>query len=134
MRKKLGILGIAACMMLTFCACVIRNPVKISQKTLDERKEAYEDYLANTYPGETFTVDIWQEYSTIGSAGMPAGYEGYIIMEVITDSKGNRFRIFHTSTGYMDDYQKVLDGQIEYNEKGQRAIHLSDGSVIYVDY
>ncbi len=52
----------------------------------------FEKYLKEEYPGETFTVKVWQEYAKdIGPAGLP-DYEGYLIRQVVIDSKGNWFK------------------------------------------
>ena len=105
----------------------------ISEKVLNDRKAEYEQYLAETYPGQTFTVEVWQEYGeTIGAAGLP-DYEGYLIRQVITDSEGNHFQISTYPKGeHSDDYQDVLDGKIHYNEKGQRVVYDENGEVLYV--
>lgn len=110
--------------MLSLCSCTIKSDRPISDKVINERKEAYENYLKETYPDESFTVEIWQEYGTdIGGAGLP-DYEGYLIRQVITDSRGNRFQIHEYSKGeYSDDYQKVLDGWIRYDEKGELILN-----------
>ena len=58
-----------------------------------------------------------------GGGGLPS-YEGYLFHFVVTDSKGNHFKIFETGTKgekYTDDYQKVLDGTIKYDDKGERV-------------
>ncbi|MCR4595607.1 MAG: hypothetical protein K5673_02365 [Lachnospiraceae bacterium] len=116
--------GICICLMLSLCSCTIKSDRPISDKVINERKEAYENYLKETYPDESFTVEIWQEYGTdIGGAGLP-DYEGYLIRQVITDSRGNRFKIHEYSKGeYSDDYQKVLDGWIRYDEKGELILN-----------
>ena len=91
----------------------------------------YEEYLAKTYPDETFTVKVWQEYSKkTGAAGLP-DYEGYLFRQVVTDSKGNCFMVYPGDNGTCtDDYQKVLDGWIHYNEKGQHVIYDENGNII----
>ena len=106
-------------LLLTLCSCTIRSDKKISEDVLNKRKEAHEKYLKETYPGQEFTVKVWQEYGEdIGGAGLP-DYEGYLIKEVVTDSEGNRFKVHGDREGeYYDDYKKVLDGWIEYDEKG----------------
>ena len=54
-------------------------------------------------------------------------YEGYLIRQVITDSEGNRFKITKYSNGdLVDDYQKVLDGTIRYDEKGLQVFRDED--------
>lgn len=128
MKKKLTFLGISICLLLSLCACG-----KMSDKKLDNIKKEYEEYLADTYPGETFTVDVWQEYSTFGTSAFPVPYSGYIIRSIVTDSDGNRFKILTSNNKYFDDRDMVLDGRREYNEKGQRILRLDDGSVIYTD-
>ena len=54
----------------------------------------------------------------------------------ITDKDGNRFKIWGDSKDdYYDDYQKVLDGEIYYNEKGEHVYFDDDGDVLFVsDY
>ncbi len=88
-------------------------------------KEEYAQYLKETYPDETFTVEIWQEYGErTGAAGLP-DYEGYLIRQVCTDSKGNRFKVYSMPKGeHSDDYQLVLDGRAHYDEKGERVFNL----------
>ena len=128
MKKKFGCLGMILLLMLSLCACVIKSNKPISAKKLDNMKTEYENYLKDKYPNETFTVDIWQEYGEdIGGAGLP-DYEGYLIRQVVTDSKGNRFKVFEDGTGgYSDDYQLVLDGTIQYDDKGERVFTLDPG-------
>ena len=96
----------------------------MSQKELDKMKAEYEEYLKEKYPNETFTVELWEEYGKdAGGGGLPS-YEGYLFHSVVTDSKGNHFKIFETGTKgekYTDDYQKVLDGTIKYDDKGERV-------------
>ena len=134
MKSKLTILCISICLLLSLCGCVINNPVKISDSTIDDLKKDYEDYLAKTYPDETFTVDVWQEKDAIATVGLPAaGYKGYVIRSVITDSEGNRFKIITSNKKYFDDRDMVLDCRREYNEKGQRILRLDDGSIIVCD-
>lgn len=134
MKSKLTILCISICLLLSLCGCVINNPVKISDSTIDDLKKDYEDYLSQTYPDETFTVDVWQEKDVIATVGLPAaGYNGYVIRSVITDSEGNRFKILTSNKKYFDDRDMVLDGRREYNEKGQRILRLDDGSIIVSD-
>ena len=81
--------------------------------------------MNETYPDETFTIELWQEYGeTTGPAGLP-DYEGYLVRQVITDSKGNRFKIFTRNPGvYSDDYKKVLDGTVHYDEKGEQILDI----------
>lgn len=120
MKSKFLVSAFCLCLMLALCSCRIKSDKPISEKVLSDRKAAYENYLAETYPDETFTVEVWQEYGEdIGPAGLP-DYEGYLIRQVVTDSKGNRFQVYEISKGeYSDDYQKVLDGWIQYDEKGE---------------
>ena len=122
LKEKAALLFLCIFLMLTLCSCTIKSNKKISEKVLTDRKAAYEKYLEETYPDETFTVEVWQEYGTdIGPAGLP-DYEGYLIRQVITDSKGNRFQIHEYDKGkYSDDYQKVLDGWIQYDENGEHV-------------
>ena len=120
MKSKFLVSAFCLCLMLALCSCRIKSDKPISEKVLSDRKAAYENYLAETYPDETFTVEVWQEYGEdIGPAGLP-DYEGYLIRQVVTDSRGNRFQVFEVDGGkYSDDYQKVLDGWIQYDEKGE---------------
>ncbi len=132
-RKNVLICGLV-CLTLLIGGCTIRSDKKISDDELEELKEDYEEYLEETYPGESFTVEVWQEYGErVGGAGLP-DYEGYLLRQVITDSEGNRFKIFDLSDrDYTDDYQDVLDGKVHYNEKGQRVFLDDDGEVLFVD-
>lgn len=120
MKLRILISGICICLLLSLCSCTIKSEKRISDRVISDRKTEYENYLKETYPDETFTVEIWQEYGKdIGPAGLP-DYEGYMLRQVITDSKGNRFQVFEQSRGkYSDDYQKVLDGLIKYDDNGQ---------------
>ena len=132
MGKRIILLGISICILCLFGACKIKSNSKMSDKELDDLKSEYEKYLSETYPGETFTIEVWQEYGeTTGSAGLP-DYEGYLMKQVITDSKGNRFKIFTSGPGkYSDDYQKVLDGTVHYNEKGEQEIYDENGKLLF---
>ena len=124
MKEKKLFTGICLCLLM--CSCTIRSDKEISEDVIEERKEAFEKYLEETYPDETFTVEVWQEYGKHGGAAGLPDYEGYLIKQVITDSKGNRFKIHELSEGeYSDDYQKVLDGWIEYDEKGEQVLHYN---------
>lgn len=120
MRTKIIFLCLIMTLLMPLCACTIHSNKPISDKVLNDRKEAFEEYLKETYPDETFTVKVWQEYGTdIGGAGLP-DYEGYLIRQVIIDSDGNKFQIHDYGNGeYSDDRQKVLDGWIEYDDKGE---------------
>ena len=124
MKKVILLLGLSLLMSITLCSCTIKSDKKMSQKQLDNMKAEYEEYLKEKYPDETFTVELWEEYGKdTGGAGLP-DYEGYLFHSVITDSKGNHFKIFETGTlgeKYTDDYQKVLDGTIKYDDKGERV-------------
>lgn len=133
MRVKLVLLCICVGLLISLCSCTIRSEKKISDDVINAQKEEFEKYLAETYPDEKFTVEIWQEYSEkTGGAGLP-DYEGYVLRQVITDSKGNRFKIFTLSEGkYSDDYQKVLDGTVHYNEKGQQVFYDDKGKVLFI--
>ena len=74
---------------------------KASEEEINAKKAEFEKYLEETYPDETFTVKIWQVYGeSTGGAGLP-DYKGNMWRQVITDSKGNRFRIY-TSPGGQD--------------------------------
>ena len=114
--------AIFICLLLSLSACKITSDKKISDKVLNDRKAEFEKYLAETYPDETFTVEVWQEYGKeTGAAGLP-DYEGYMMRQIVTDSKGNRFRVYIRSKGkYSDDYKDVLEGRVHYNEKGQQV-------------
>ena len=91
MKKKLVILGMYIGILCILCACSIRSDKKISEEKIDARREMFEEYLAQKYPDETFTVKVWQEYvEETGGAGLP-DYEGYVYRQVVTDSKGNNF-------------------------------------------
>ena len=70
-----------------------------------------------------------------GGAGLP-DYEGYVYKWVITDKDGNRFKIWGDSKdSYYDDYQKVLDGEIYYNENGEHVYYDDNGDILFVsDY
>lgn len=131
--KRLLLLCICICMMLSLSACKITSNKKISEEELNEMKAEYEAYLAEKYPDETFTVEIWQEYGLdIGAAGLP-DYEGYLIRQVVTDSEGNHFKIHTYPKGVLDDdYQDVLDGKIHYNEKGQEVYYKDNGEIWFV--
>lgn len=133
MRSKLIFLCICAVLLISLCSCTIGSDKKISDDVISAQKQAYEKYLDETYPDETFTVEIWQEYvKETKGAGLP-DYEGYILRQVVTDSKGNRFKIFTQSKGkYSDDYDKVLAGTIHYNEKGQQVIYDESGNILSV--
>jgi len=132
MKKIIEILCISLCLLVSLCACTIKSDKKMSDEEIQKLKSEYVKYLSETYPEETFTVDVWQEYSeTTGGAGLP-DYEGYLLRQVITDSEGNRFKIFTKNIGeYSDDYQEVLNGTIHYNEKGQRVFFDENGEVLF---
>ncbi len=136
MRKRIIFLYMCVCLVLSLSACSYKSDKKISEKELNSRKTAYEEYLKKAYPDKTFTVDVWQEYRKVtGGAGLP-DYEGYTIRWVITDKNGNRFKIWGDSKdSYYDDYKKVLDGDIYYNEKGEHVYFDENGNVKFVsDY
>ena len=134
MRKILAILSLCVLMVITFCACEYTSNKKYSEDDLEAIKLKYEKYLDETYPGENFTVKVWQEYTEdIGGAGLP-DYKGNVIRHIVTDSKGNRFRIFQDGSKFSDDYKKVLDGDVYYNEKGQHVHYDDDGNVLFEDY
>ena len=123
MKKRKYIIGICTCILLSLGACKIKSDKKMTDKEISDLKAEYGKYLNETYPDESFTIDLWQEYGeTIGPAGLP-DYEGYLMRQVVTDSKGNRFKIFTSNPGvYSDDYQKVLDGMVHYDEKGEQIL------------
>ncbi|MCR4785807.1 MAG: hypothetical protein K5847_04035 [Lachnospiraceae bacterium] len=131
MKRKITLLVICIGVLCSLCACTVRSNKKISEKTIDARREMYEEYLKEKYPDETFTVNVWQEYAEdIGPAGLP-DYEGYLIRQVAIDSKGNCFLVFPGDNGTCtDDYQKVLDGWVHHNEKGQYVVYDEDGNII----
>ena len=124
MKKVIMLIGVSLIMLITLCSCSVKSDKKMSQKELDNMKAEYAEYLKGKYPNETFDIKIWEEYGKdTGGAGLP-DYEGYLFHSVITDSKGNHFKIFETGTlgeKYTDDYQKVLDGTIKYDDKGERV-------------
>ena len=133
MKRRLVILSLCVCLLVSLCSCRIKSDKKISEKTISDKKAEFEEYLTEAYPGETFTVEVWQEYGEdIGAAGLP-DYEGYMLHHVVTDSKGNRFKISTFPKGkHSDDYQQVLDGTIYYNEKGQHVYFDENGDVLFV--
>ena len=125
MKKRIFIIGICICILFSLGACKIKSDKKMTDKEINNLKAEYEKYLNETYPDETFTIELWQEYGeTTGPAGLP-DYEGYLVRQVITDSKGNRFKIFTRNPGvYSDDYKKVLDGTVHYDEKGEQILDI----------
>ena len=131
MKQALAVTAIGIAVMSLLCACTIRSDKEVSEKVLKEREEQFEEYLADTYPDEDFTVKVWQEYSEkTGAAGLP-DYEGYLIRSVMIDSKGNCFMVYPGDNGKCtDDYQKVLDGWVHYNEKGQHVVYDDDGNIV----
>ena len=131
MKRKLVLIGICIGMIGLLSACSIRSDKKISEEKLDARREIIEKYLEEKYPDETFTVKVWQEYAKeTGAAGLP-DYEGYLFRQVVMDSEGNCFMVFPGDNGKCtDDYQKVLDGWVHYNEKGQRVVYDENGDVV----
>ena len=132
--KKFALICVCICMMFSLCACTIRSNKQLSDDELEEMKEEYADYLEETYPGEEFTIEVWQEYAEKGGAAGLPDYEGYLMRQVITDSEGNRFKIFTSNPGvYSDDRQKVLDGKVHYNEKGQEVFYKDNGEEWFVD-
>ena len=131
MKGKLTVILICLGLAFILCACTIRSDKQISEDEINARKELFENYLAKKYPDETFTVKVWQEYAKeTGGAGLP-DYEGYVFRQVVIDSKGNCFMVFPGDHGSCtDDYQKVLDGWVHYNEKGQHVVYDDDGNII----
>ena len=131
MKRKLAFLGIGIAMSAMLGACTIRYDKEISEDELDERKEMFEEYLEDKYPDETFKVKVWQEYADeTGGADLP-DYEGYVIRQVVIDSEGNCFMVFPGDNGQCtDDYQKVLDGWVHYNKKGQHVVYDDDGNIV----
>ena len=136
MRKNAMFLVMCILLLFSLDACTIKRDKKIPEAKINERKSAYEEYLKEKYPNETFKVEVWQEYrKRVGSGGLP-NYEGYLYRDVITDKDGNRFKIWGDSKeNYHDDYQRVLDGEIYYNEKGEHVHFDENGDVLFVsDY
>ncbi len=141
MKRKIFSILFCALILLSLSACTIKSSKAPSEDEISERKEAFENYLKETYPDETFTVDVWTEYGTSSASGLPS-FEGYLWRQVITDSKGNHFKIYTSEEGtafnhhtrYYDDYQSVLDGKIHYNEHGQRIFLDEYGNVEYEWY
>ena len=131
MKRKLLLLAAGIGLIASLGACTIRNDKEISEDEIDERKEMIEEYLEDKYPDETFKVKVWQEYAEeTGGAGLP-DYEGYLIRQVVIDSQGNCFMVFPGDNGECtDDYQKVLDGWVHYNKKGQHVVYDDDGNII----
>ncbi len=131
MKRKLLLLAAGMGLIASLGACTIRYDKEISEDEIDERKEMFEEYLEDKYPDETFKVKVWQEYAEeTGGAGLP-DYEGYVIRQVVIDSQGNCFMVFPGDNGECtDDYQKVLDGWVHYNKKGQHVVYDDDGNII----
>ncbi|MBQ8117153.1 MAG: hypothetical protein IJ147_03755 [Lachnospiraceae bacterium] len=131
MKRKAVLLGMCMGILILFGACTIRSEKKISEEKIDARREMIEKYLEEKYPDKTFTVKVWQEYAEVtGAAGLP-DYEGYVYRQVVIDSAGNCFMVFPGDKGVCtDDYQKVLDGWVYYNEKGQHVVYDEDGNVV----
>ncbi len=131
MKRKLLLLAAGIGLIASLGACTIRCDKEISEDEIDERKEMFEEYLEDKYPDETFKVKVWQEYAKeTGGAGLP-DYEGYVIRQVVIDSQGNCFMVFPGDNGECtDDYQKVLDGWVHYNKKGQHVVYDDDGNII----
>ncbi len=130
MKRKLILLGLCIGLLCLLSACTIRSDQKIDEEKIKARREMYEDYLKQQYPDKIFTVKVWQEYAKeIGAAGLP-DYEGYVYRQVVIDSDGNCFMVFPGDNGKCtDDYQKVLDGWIHYNEKGQHVVYDENGNI-----
>ncbi len=141
MKRKIITSVLFVFVLFLLSACSMKSDKKLSDNEINSMKEEYAKYLEEAYPDESFTVEIWQEYGKrTGAAGLP-DYEGYLIRQVITDSKGNRFKVYTSDEGssifnirrkYSDDYQLVLDGRIHYNEKGQRVELDENGEVKHV--
>ena len=131
MKRKIILLAAGIGLIASLGACTIRYDKEISEDEIDERKEMFEEYLEDKYPDETFKVKVWQEYAKeTGGAGLP-DYEGYVIRQVVIDSQGNCFMVFPGDNGECtDDYQKVLDGWVHYNKKGQHVVYDDDGNII----
>lgn len=136
MKKRMIFICICIGLMFSLCSCTLRDNKPSSKKELNSIKETYTKYLAEKYPDETFTVDVWQDYEKLtGGAGLP-DYEGYVTRHVVTDSKGNRFKIVTKDINkYDDDYQEVLEGKVYYNEQGKHVYFDENGEVSFVsDY
>ncbi|MCR5503837.1 MAG: hypothetical protein K6F53_12600 [Lachnospiraceae bacterium] len=131
MIRPLLLSAICICISGLLGGCTIRSDKKISEETIEERREMFEEYLEEKYPDKTFTVKVWQEYAKeTGPAGLP-DYEGYVFRQVAIDPDGNCFMVFPGDHGECtDDYQKVLDGWLHYNEKGQHVVFNEDGSIL----
>ena len=72
MGKRIILLGISICILCLLGACKIKSNSKMSDRELDDLKSEYEQYLSETYPDETFTIELWQEYGeTTGPEGLP---------------------------------------------------------------
>ena len=129
MKKKIVVLGLLVCFLLSLSACKYKNTEKYSDEVLERRKAAYEKYLAETYPDQKFTVRVWQEYGKkTGAAGLP-DYEGYLLYHVIIDSEGNIFQICeYGKDKYGDNYQEVKEGRVHYSERGRELFYREDGT------
>ena len=68
-EKIIEILCISLCLLVSLCACTIKSDKKMSDEEIQKLKSEYAKYLSETYPEETFTVDVWQEYSETTGAG-----------------------------------------------------------------
>ncbi len=130
MKRKLVFFVLCIGLLCSLSACTIRSDQKIDEEKIEARREMYEDYLKQQYPDKTFTVKVWQEYAKeTGAAGLP-DYEGYVYRQVVIDSDGNCFMVFPGDNGKCtDDYQKVLDGWVHYNEKGQHVVYDENGNI-----
>ncbi|MCR5629281.1 hypothetical protein [Eubacterium sp.] len=131
MKKKLAILGLCIGLLSLLSACTLRSNKKISEEKIEARREMFEEYLKEKYPGKSFTVKVWQEHTKkTGAAGLP-DYEGYVYRQVVIDSEGKCFMVFPGDNGKCtDDYQKVLDGWIHYNEKGQHVVYDEESNIV----
>ena len=130
MRNRSVFICVCLCLILSLSACTYKSDKKISEEKISAMEEEYAQYLKETYPDETFTVEIWQEYGKkTGAAGLP-DHEGYMLRQVCTDSKGNRFKVYSKTKGeHSDDYEMVLEGRIHYNEKGQQVFYDENGEI-----
>ena len=62
MKRRLIYLSVCVSVLISLSACTIRSNSKLSDDEIDDMIEEYEEYLEETYPDETFTVEVWQEY------------------------------------------------------------------------
>ena len=119
MKRKFTASVLFVFVLLLLSACTMKSDKKLSDNEINSMKEEYAKYLEEAYPDESFTVEIWQEYGKrTGAAGLP-DYEGYLIRQVITDSKGNRFKVFTSDEGSpaIEPIEKVRGRASQNNRK-----------------